>query len=91
MMDLFQKEIETIAVGRVANTVHGMKNFHYHDSYEIYYLVKGNRKYVIGDDYYSINKGDLVLIKPGVLHKTAGKAYDRILINFTPKYLNRFF
>ena len=91
MMDLFQKEIKTIAVERIANTVHGMKNFHYHDSYEIYYLVKGNRNYVIGDDYFSINKGDMVLIKPGVLHKTAGRAYDRILLNFTPKYLNRFF
>jgi len=92
MMELFQNEIDEICVSRVASDTNpGMKNFHYHDSYEIYYLVNGTRNYVIGDDYFSLVKGDMVLIKPGLLHKAAGKAYDRIVINFTPKYLNRFF
>ena len=91
MMDLFQNEIRTIEVSRVASENRGMKNFHYHDSYEIYYLIKGARNYVIGDDYYSLSKGDMVLIKPGVMHKATGAAYERILLNVTPGYLDNFF
>lgn len=92
MMDLFERDAAPIAVSRRANegTV-AMKGFHYHDSYEIYYLVKGKRNYVIDDEFFSLSKGDIALIKPGILHKTAGGAYDRILINFTKPYLNTFF
>jgi len=92
MMDLFQNEIETIAIGKSARDgTQAMKNFHYHNGYEIYYLVKGNRNYVIDDEYFTLSKGDIVLIKPGILHKTAGGAFERLLVNFTEKYLERFF
>lgn len=92
MMDLFERDSAPIAVSRCAHDGSvAMKGFHYHDSYEMYYLVKGKRNYVIDDELLSLSKGDIALIKPGILHKTAGGAYDRILINFTKPYLNTFF
>lgn len=68
-----------------------MKGFHYHDGYEIYYLVKGVRNYIIDGEHFTLNKGDVALIKPGVLHRTAGGAFERFLINFTKPYMEYFF
>lgn len=67
-----------------------MNENHYHDSYELYYLLSGYRNYFIKDRMYKINKGDLVLINIHDLHRTidAGTpAYERFLINFKPKIL----
>ena len=89
---MFERTANPIEVVRTTSeTNRGMKSFHYHNSFELYYLVKGKRNYVINDEYYSLIKGDMVLIKPGILHKASGGAYDRILINFTPNYLNTYF
>lgn len=92
MMHMFERTANPIEVVRTTSeTNRGMKSFHYHNSFELYYLIKGTRNYVINDEYYSLIKGDMVLIKPGILHKASGGAYDRILINFTPNYLNTYF
>ncbi|MCX7711083.1 MAG: AraC family transcriptional regulator [Clostridia bacterium] len=62
-----------------------MPGNHYHNAYEIYYLLEGERLYFIKDKTYHVRKGDLVVIDAYELHKTidAGvPAVDRILINF---------
>lgn len=71
----------------------GMKTNHYHDHYEIYYQMFGDRYYFIEDRTYYIKKGDLVIIDPNVIHKTmhAGSdSYERILINFKEEYVSKF-
>lgn len=68
-----------------------MPSYHYHDAYEIYYLVSGERRYFIKDRTYQISTGDLVLINPNELHKTneAGSPFhERILLNFNKEFLN---
>lgn len=63
---------------------------HYHDAYEIYYLLSGERYYFITDKTYHIIPGDLVLIGLNELHKTSQvetSSHERILINFTPEVL----
>ncbi|WP_178020934.1 AraC family transcriptional regulator [uncultured Paenibacillus sp.] len=64
-----------------------MEGEHFHDAWEIYYLVSGERCYFIKDQIYRICAGDLVLIPVNVLHKTspAGKLsrpHERLLVNF---------
>ncbi|NCC55696.1 MAG: cupin domain-containing protein [Erysipelotrichia bacterium] len=62
-----------------------MPNIHYHNHHEIYYLLSGKRKYFIDNQIYNVNKGDIVLIPKGVLHKTtiADNSYhQRLLISF---------
>ena len=64
---------------------------HYHDDYEIYYLLEGYRHYFIKDKVYDIKKGDLVFVEKNEIHKTfhAGAPFhNRILINFKKSYLN---
>jgi AraC-like DNA-binding protein len=56
---------------------------HFHEEYEIYYLVKGERHYFIDNRTYHIREGSLVFINSNSIHKTsqaAGHYHDRISI-----------
>ncbi|HBE78732.1 MAG TPA: AraC family transcriptional regulator [Firmicutes bacterium] len=67
-----------------------MINNHYHDAYEIYYLLEGERYYFIKDRTYHVQKGDLILIDINELHKTMDAPFpvhERILLNFKKKFL----
>ena len=68
-------------------------SFHYHDSYELYYLYSGERYYFISDRIYHVSKGSFVLINPYEIHKTdvlANSGFDRILIHFKKDQLELF-
>ena len=47
-----------------------MASKHYHDHFEIYYLVNGERYYFIENRTYHVKKGDIVLINKYLLHRT---------------------
>ena len=67
--------------------------FHYHDSYELYYLYSGERYYFINDKTYHVSKGAFVLINPYEIHKTdvlAKSGFDRVLIHFKKEQLEVF-
>lgn len=46
-----------------------MSKAHFHETYEIYYLIGGKRRYVIEDKMYDIYPGDMILIPEMVTHK----------------------
>lgn len=46
-----------------------MQKAHFHETYEIYYLIEGKRRYVIEDKMYDLHPGDMILIPPLVAHK----------------------
>lgn len=63
---------------------------HYHDTYEIYYLLAGERSYYINHMIYTLRKGDLIFINKNEIHRTTSKGsarHERILINFEEDYL----
>lgn len=63
-----------------------MSKGHYHDYYEIYYLVQGETRYQIGDEVWTLKPGDVILIPKGVLHNTSNLNHDyteRMLVNFS--------
>lgn len=41
---------------------------HFHDKYELYYLVNGSTKYFVGDETYVLEKGNLIFIPPHTMH-----------------------
>lgn len=47
-----------------------MQTAHFHDSYEIYYLLSGNRRYLVKNDLYDVYPGDFVLIPNMTIHRT---------------------
>lgn len=64
---------------------------HSHSSYELYYLVKGEREYFIEDRFFKITAGDLVLIPGKILHRTAGEGGLRYLVHFSRGFAEKFF
>ncbi|MFZ5988747.1 MAG: AraC family transcriptional regulator [Bacillota bacterium] len=76
-----------------ANKITGyfsMPEKHFHDKYEIYYLVSGERHYFIKDRVFLIKKGHLVFVNEGEMHKTTDAGapdHQRILLYFTKDFL----
>lgn len=68
---------------------YNMSTHHFHDSYEIYYMNSGTRDYFINDKTFRVQQGNLVLIRPNVLHKTmdTGEQHSRLLLSFRPTFL----
>jgi len=69
-----------------------MNDDHYHDYYEIYYMLSGKRIYFIRDRSYSVEQGDLVFINKHELHKTmhTGEAsHERVIVHFDDAMVNR--
>lgn len=68
-----------------------MARNHFHSSYEIYYLISGQRYYFIKDKTFQVMGNDLILINKGDLHKTAScgeSEHERLLINFKEEFLS---
>ncbi|WP_238650596.1 AraC family transcriptional regulator [Paenibacillus piscarius] len=63
-----------------------MDTDHFHDFYEIYYLLSGQRHYYIRNRMYALEAGDLVFINKNHLHRTTGGSHlphERVLVNFS--------
>ena len=63
---------------------------HFHGTYEIYYLLSGQRTYFIKDRSYLISPGDLVFINKHDVHKTSDvgqPGHERIVINFSDNFI----
>ena len=67
-----------------------MPNFHYHNRYELYYLIEGERYYFIKDNTYAVKSGSFVLVDKNDIHCTGtlnNAGYDRIVIYFDDYFL----
>lgn len=67
-----------------------MPHHHFHNAYEIYYALSGERYYFIKDKTYQIKKGDLVLINDYTTHRaitTNNSPFSFILCNFKKNFL----
>lgn len=68
-----------------------MADMHFHRACELYFVLAGERDYFIGNQFFKVGEGDLAVVPPDALHRTAGKGATRFLIYFTPEYLERCF
>lgn len=61
--------------------------FHFHDSYEVFYSIGGGLQFLIEDNMYALNPGDLFIINDHEIHKPLRKAnskYERIILIINP-------
>lgn len=68
-------------------------DLHHHDFYEIYYFISGDVEYRVEGKTYVLQKGDLLLISPGVFHQPVvrpGIPYERIVLWINRGYLAQF-
>jgi AraC-like DNA-binding protein len=67
-----------------------MRHPHYHDMYEIYYLISGERNYLIGNRTYNVLPGDLLFIRPYEIHRATNTStlyHERFVIHFGKQFL----
>lgn len=70
-----------------------MPSTHYHDAYEILYLISGEIYYYIEDRTYQIVSGVLLFINMNDLHKLVnlnGTTYERVTLVFKKGFLSNF-
>lgn len=81
---LFRDTVGHIMVERIERDYDfNMVSKHFHNEYEIYYLISGERYYFIEKQIYHVKKGSLVFIDRNQIHKTVGGGsnyHDRVLI-----------
>lgn len=70
----------------------GMSQSHFHNYYEIYYLLEGKRRYFINHTLYDITANDIILVNKGDIHLAQSPnppvKYARCLITFSDQFLN---
>jgi AraC-like DNA-binding protein len=67
-----------------------MQKPHFHPYYEIYYLLSGKRKMFINHTLYTVDKGSVVIIDKGSLHRTTfitEGSHERVVLNFTDGFI----
>lgn len=79
---LCRMEIPGLMMSRVVRDgTFAMVSRHVHATYELYFLLEGERDYFIDSETYRIQAGDAVLIRPDHIHKTTGAGrHDRLLM-----------
>lgn len=67
---------------------------HHHDFYEVFFFLKGQASYRSDGQVYPLQAGDILLIKPMVLHQPIvgphAEVYERIILWVDKEYLNSF-
>ncbi len=62
-------------------------DFHLHDQCELFLLLSGGVRYFIEKSAYELVPGDILLIRPGEIHKaafTSDETYERVVCHFPP-------
>lgn len=76
---------------RKSNHNHATAFLHYHDGYELYYSLNGERAYLTNNAIYSLERDWVTLTRPYAIHGTSGKAYERLIIFFSEDFLSTYF
>lgn len=88
---IFSESMEGITIDEVVrDQEYSMAMKHFHDTYELYFLLEGERYYFIEKETYHVKTGDVVLINRQQVHKTSqagSRRHDRILLQLNGKVL----
>ena len=70
---------------------HHMPANHFHSTYEVYFLISGERTFFIEDRTIVMREGDVVIVAPDILHRTTNAAkpeHERLIVNIHPDLLD---
>ncbi len=62
---------------------------HIHSDYEIYMFLEGDTKYIVEENVYSLEPGDVIIIRKNTLHRAfhnSDTRYKRIVLNIQPEF-----
>ena len=91
-MDIKFDSIEDGFLGHYRDTDNVQPAYlHYHDVYELYYFLGGERNYLTHSKIYPLQEDWVTLTRPYVVHGTNGQKYKRLLIFFSEDFLTTYF
>jgi len=93
VIDLLDRKLGIFIDRNISASAWDMPSMHAHKSHELYYLISGQRRYLIGHRIYNVTPGDLVIIPRSQLHRTVSPrpvGYDRFVCNFLEGQLQPF-
>ncbi len=70
-----------------------MLEMHSHTYHELYFLLSGERRYLVGREIYDVEPGNIVVIPGDTLHRTASperRGYERYVLYFNEKDIGDF-
>lgn len=83
-------ESDIFDISRERKVRSSMPSRHYHDAYEIFYLVSGELSYFVGDKTYYLVSGMLLFINVNEIHKlvnSSGAVFERITLQFKREFI----
>ncbi|MDR6880576.1 AraC family transcriptional regulator [Bacillus sp. 3255] len=86
----YNNEDSTFSVSHRKALSHHMPISHFHSTFEIYYLMSGNRAFFIKDRTLVMNEGDVIIISPNILHRTTNAEmpeHERLIVNIHEQYM----
>lgn len=88
--EIGSKSFFSIEKGKSRTTFGTAAPFHYHEWYELYFILEGTISFTIDNRKYDVGPGGLVLIAPKCVHNIIYKSEDikRALIYFTRDYVS---
>lgn len=90
---LFEGKVPEISVEQIRRQGDfSMTRQHFHSTYEIYYLLEGERSYFIQNKAYHLCRGSLAFVASGQIHKTTmiSPVHERILLELSENLVRRF-
>ena len=74
-----------------SNKSFNMQRHHYHETFEIYLMLEGERNLFFHEKSYLMKKGNILIVRPYSFHATNSPAslyFKRYLLNFSPNELS---
>ena len=71
--------------------IHRDAQLHYHNGYELYYLIEGQRNYLTQSKIYPLERNWITLTPPFIIHGTNGQYHKRLMISFSEDFLSTYF
>lgn len=90
---LFQGRAPGVVVERIRRQGNfSMTRQHFHSSFEIFYLLEGERNYFIRNRVYRVGRGNLVAVGSGQIHKTTmvSPVHERLLLELSRELVDGF-
>lgn len=85
--------VATYSCDFTTSTVAGNVEFHMHDQYEIYFLLKGEIQYFVENVCYALTPGSMILFSDREIHKAinpSGYPFTRLVIHVNPAFLRQY-
>ncbi|WP_139993250.1 AraC family transcriptional regulator [Paenibacillus paridis] len=93
-MEINFYESPQIDISRETKFHSSMPAQHYHNGFEIFYLISGSINYFIEDQVYSVVRGVLLFININEIHKlvnSSGESFERITLVFKKDFVDALF